>query len=83
MLSQLWSRFLVAGHSFPIWKICCKMFGIRQKKFGRGFFSDLKNFVAKIATFFPKKGRGGQRPFENFPKDHPFLKPQASRNPIL
>ena len=35
-------------------------------------------FAEKIPIYFPKNGRGDQRPFENFPKIHQFWRAQAS-----
>ena len=49
--------------------------GVHQKNYVAGF-GPLKGafwtWKKKVATNFPKMGGGGQRPFETFPKIHPF-----------
>ena len=54
-----------------------------------GVYSNPKKFVADFSTSrkkvqhsFPKRGRGGHRPFGSFPKIHPKLSIESSlRNP--
>ena len=62
-------------------KIHCNLFCIKMG----GIRSDLKEkfhckFPEKIAIYFPKKGRGrgGHRPFGNFPKINPFWRIKGS-----
>ena len=57
---------------------------------GKGGGGYPKNFVADFSTSrkkaqhnFPKRGRGGQRPFGIFPKIHPFWWAQASLREAL
>ena len=55
----------------------------RSEKFHFKFSAGATGLRKKIAIYFPKRGGGGgggggQRPFENFPEIHPFLKRQAS-----
>ena len=49
-----------------------------------GVFSVPKIFVAKNRYIFPKKGpgRGGQRPFGTFPKNHRYWYRRASLSPM-
>ena len=59
-------NFEIVGGSFPIQKISLQI---------QCWSSWI---LEKIATFFPKKGGGGQRPFGTFPKIHWFWYRQAS-----
>ena len=65
------------GHEFPEnFEIAGGHF--RSEKFRCKFSAGHHEFMKKLQTKSRKRGGGGQRPFGNFPKIHPFWRRQAS-----
>ena len=59
------------GGSFSIQKFMLQIFAIIDD-------TSVMNFRKKLQHNFPTMRGGGQRPFETFPKIHPFWKGKAS-----